>query len=643
MCIQGYERLCGDTSRFASLTSEKLLCCVDEGELPEDAPTQKKVVAALKSKVTEPFGILERKFFEAMQILCCLRIIVLTNQFAPVLFGRRFALYQLDDTFANNPEYFGPFSKALTPENGCLFLSYLSGFDLSAWNRSKLPDTAYSRQLQHATAAPLLRFFSFWVPFVEDFSGGETIISAKALHGLYSQWACEEGERAQGSVARLSNIVVHYGLAVFVDECVRDDLRFSKTDFLLRMGQLLPRKQAFSKSNGSQWVPSAFLRPGRSLPSPPLPTKSMRRPMHRPRPAPCGRPIPRPVDVLIARQGSDSKCALWALQGAVQEVIDFEPFLDEGAAAASVDDASGSGVRHHGEGGNWSITAIARALSLHGRYVSKHIGDKRGLAAFEPDHSNRPVLGIVVHANRHYTARIARPDHRVLKLDSLRPDACVELQGAEIEIDQEMHPCAYRVEEGQEDMSDDVLQSIKDLERVPMEAPPGLWDLDTSDPAAPRLKWVPATELDATVYAWMRCDKARPGDAADDEVDVDADDRLDPDVVEDFPTGSGSAVPKSPLRQDAPACKDSAGVAAEQQAPPVKRPRVGGKTGDWASNDPALVNVWLAWYRGPRAAQGQTKSAREGCTVSSLDCTEKQPCTKCTDRYKKHKWRRSND
>ncbi len=52
-----------------------------------------RIVAGLQSKVTEPVGVVERKFFEALQVLCCLRIIALTNQFAPVLFGRRFATY----------------------------------------------------------------------------------------------------------------------------------------------------------------------------------------------------------------------------------------------------------------------------------------------------------------------------------------------------------------------------------------------------------------------------------------------------------------------------------------------------------------------------------------------------------------------
>ena len=60
VCIQGYDRLCGDQAKFGSLHSEKLLCAVDEGELPSQRSAQKKVVAALKSKVTEPYGILER-------------------------------------------------------------------------------------------------------------------------------------------------------------------------------------------------------------------------------------------------------------------------------------------------------------------------------------------------------------------------------------------------------------------------------------------------------------------------------------------------------------------------------------------------------------------------------------------------------
>ena len=35
----------------------------------------------------------------------CSRVFCMTNVFAPIHSGRRFALYQLDDRFANNPEH----------------------------------------------------------------------------------------------------------------------------------------------------------------------------------------------------------------------------------------------------------------------------------------------------------------------------------------------------------------------------------------------------------------------------------------------------------------------------------------------------------------------------------------------------------
>ena len=36
LVVQGYDRLCGEGAKYASLTSEKLLCLADESELPED-------------------------------------------------------------------------------------------------------------------------------------------------------------------------------------------------------------------------------------------------------------------------------------------------------------------------------------------------------------------------------------------------------------------------------------------------------------------------------------------------------------------------------------------------------------------------------------------------------------------------------
>ena len=258
VCVQGCDRLCGDVSRFASLTSEKLLCAVDEGELPPDATSQKKIVAALKSKVTEPLAVLERKFFEAVQVLCCLRIIVLTNQFAPVLFGRRFALYQLDDRYANNPAYFKPLVQALTAENGQLFLSYLSAFDVTTWNSSVLPDKAYSRQLQYATTQPLLRWCNTWVSSVEACCVEECFIKCKTIYDLYVGWVQEQGELHRVSVARLATLMVHYGLATFIGETVRDTLRFAKQVFLMRMAQLMPQGRVTARSS-TDWVPSEFL------------------------------------------------------------------------------------------------------------------------------------------------------------------------------------------------------------------------------------------------------------------------------------------------------------------------------------------------------------------------------------------------
>jgi hypothetical protein len=206
-----------------------------------------------------------------------------------------------------------------------------------------------------------------------------------------------------------------------------------------------------------------------------------------------------------------------------------------------------------------------------------------------------------------------------------------------------MHPCAYRVEEGRDDGSEDILQGIEGLERVQVQAPPGLWDLDTTDPSAPCLKWVPASQLDATVYAWMRCDRARPGDASDADSDDDA--VAVRDDAEHFPAGSGLSSQMRDLGEGAPPHKavfkpeEDRDDAAQDLAPPEKRAKVGGKIGDWASDQADAISAWRAWYRGPRSKQGGSRSDLQGCTVANPDCTETQPCSFCTNRYKKHKWR----
>ena len=283
-------------------------------------------------------------------------------------------------------------------------------------------------------------------------------------------------------------------------------------------------------------------------------------------------------------------------------------------------------MTHHGVGGDWSLSAVALGLKAHGGYSLKHVGARAGLDAFKPDGSGRTVLGLLVLHLNHYTSRILRSDGSVLKLDSLRPDACLELRGAEIDVDLELHPCAFRVEQGHEiDHCDDVLQDIFDLRPTLVEVPSGLWTLDTSDGANPKLVWVPAKDLDAAVYAWMRTDKERPDDAVDEE----------PALVHDVPAGAGheeltllSARAESPEE-----------IAAGDSRGHPKRPRTWGTVGDWSSTDPGQLELWLAWYRGPRSTRGGAKGPIAGCTVAARDCAEDRPCEACTSKYKKHKSR----
>ena len=155
---------------------------------------------------------------------------------------------------------------------------------------------------------------------------------------------------------------------------------------------------------------------------------------------------------------------------------------------------------------DWSLAAVARGLALHGRFSMRHVGSRRGLAAYDPDDGGRPVRGLLVLAHGHYTARLRRPDGSVVKLDPLHPSASVEMTGAEIDADLDLHRCAYRIEEGADEddegagPSDEVLQQIDVLQRVPVDVPAGLWALDAADTSSPRLVWVPASDLDASVY-----------------------------------------------------------------------------------------------------------------------------------------------
>ena len=539
VCVQGYERICGEMARFGQIIAEKLLCCIDEGELPDSESGKKKIMAALKSTLTEPFGILEKKFFEAVQVLSCVRVAILTNMFAPVLFGRRFAAFQLDDSHAHDPAYFQPLKTALNKENGKLFLSYLSGFELSSWSPATPPDTPYSRLLRRTTAPILLRFFGSHVGAVEATPPGtKQTMSTRDLSETYRAWADAEGESIPRSVSKFAACVAHYGLAKYDIE--KQLLHFERETFIERMLQLLPRE--VSRSSSKSLEGSFFARPSPETAQ--APKRRRKTATHQPRPPPCGRPIRRPDNILIARQGSDAKCALWALQTIVQDTVDFEPYLDDGARSASSADVRDS--FRHGQGGNWSISAVARALSSHGRFRLQHVGERRSLAALEPAHGDGRVCGLLVLHMGHYTARLLAPGGQTaLKCDSLRPDVCLEMTGAELEADLDLHRCAYQVLEGCDDVDDSAFASliadISNLERarVATDCEAGVWDIDASDPLRPRLVWVPARDLDASVFTWMRAELSRASNIElDEESDLEA---VDPAV----PAGGGSSMAKS--------------------------------------------------------------------------------------------------
>ena len=82
-----------------------------------------------------------------------------------------------------------------------------------------------------------------------------------------------------------------------------------------------------------------------------MPKPDTARQRYKPFPAPLGRSIAKPENVIIAHQLGDRKCALYVLQGAVQEMIDFEPYLDLGDAEATADNLSAMPGLPHGVGG----------------------------------------------------------------------------------------------------------------------------------------------------------------------------------------------------------------------------------------------------------------------------------------------------
>ena len=126
----------------------------------------------------------------------------------------------------------------------------------------------------------------------------------------------------------------------------------------------------------------------------------------------------------------------------------------------------------------------------------------------------------------------------------------------------------------------------------------------------------------------------RPPESSGDDHDAPSD---SPPPVPPPPDSPMEALVESSFSMPSARAESPEEIAAGDSRGFPKRPRTWGTVGDWSSTDPGQLELWLAWYRGPRSTRGGAKGPIVGCTVAARDCAEDRPCEACTSKYKIHK------
>ena len=126
------------TGGFNALTAESVFILLGEAVWAGS----NKAKSYLKSLITEPYVVSERKFENAIQIKNCSHLMFLSNEdwIAPVEAGdRRYFVLDCDNKYAQNFDYFSKLARHIKEGEGDAFIHYLRTMDLSNFNPSHMP------------------------------------------------------------------------------------------------------------------------------------------------------------------------------------------------------------------------------------------------------------------------------------------------------------------------------------------------------------------------------------------------------------------------------------------------------------------------------------------------------------------------
>lgn len=173
------------TGRFNSVMEHKLLTVCDEmGNYGGSYKTNDK----LKSLITQSEQNIERKGKDIMTIRDYNNYIMQSNNSWSVRIecsDRRYVACECSSERIGDHEYFEKLAKALTPEAGNAFLTWLMRRDLTRWNPKIIPNTKLRRELKSRALAEPIQFLIDMLP-TPFYSGQKT--SSYALYSRFNDW-----------------------------------------------------------------------------------------------------------------------------------------------------------------------------------------------------------------------------------------------------------------------------------------------------------------------------------------------------------------------------------------------------------------------------------------------------------------------
>ena len=180
--------------RFTGVMERSFFVCFDEAWFPGD----KKIGAALKSKVTEPIIRIEEKMQPARSIKSCHRLIAVTNDrhFANTeRDDRRFSFFEISDERKQDHEYFKRlYASFKDGKTLSAFVHHLKNLDLSNFNVRNRPITSEHTEQKIASLEPLdalifdildAGFFDNLTPI--DLTNG-AFIRTEQIRDKYLEW-----------------------------------------------------------------------------------------------------------------------------------------------------------------------------------------------------------------------------------------------------------------------------------------------------------------------------------------------------------------------------------------------------------------------------------------------------------------------